>query len=117
MEKQKKPTEKQAELIILIAAKPYGMGLTLTQAANILGITYDGAQTRLRVFKKNFPERWKELQAFIREMEVRKNEQKQSQFDSITRKNLKNANRYGDMSKFEEDSVQNDPNFRIKEKF
>lgn len=52
------PTKRQIEILLLIAPKPYGKGLKLTQAAKLLHLSYDRAKYALRKFKKQYPERW-----------------------------------------------------------
>jgi len=56
------PTKQQTEILILISPKPYGNGLKLTQAAKLLHLSYHKAKYALSKFKKQYPERWLEIE-------------------------------------------------------
>jgi hypothetical protein len=55
-------TKKQEELIILMHPAPIGMGLSIVDSAELLGITQQAAYARLCRFKKRFPKAWEQVE-------------------------------------------------------
>lgn len=77
------PSKIQIELLTLIAAKPYGYGLKIKQAAKFLHLKYDAARYQLKKFKETWPEKW----AFI--VELKKTKKDRAAFDRKMKRNLK----------------------------
>lgn len=66
------PTKKQTELLLLVAPRPYGKGLKITQAAKLLHISYSSAKYHLRKFRKDYPERWNQIKEMKENVELSK---------------------------------------------
>lgn len=68
MVKVKGVTKKQIEILQLIYPTPIGAGLTILEAAQLLGIHRNSAQSRLNNFKKRFPNEWNSIKYLISKM-------------------------------------------------
>jgi hypothetical protein len=57
-EKRKLPTKKQIAVLACLAYAPIGRGLTYKQTAEFLGISTQAVISRIKFFKRDFPQEW-----------------------------------------------------------
>ena len=65
---QRKPTHKQLRSLYLVLPGPLGLGISMREASERLGLASSCITQQLSRFKKNYPKAWEQVECMLNTM-------------------------------------------------